>query len=166
MVLAFLAWTVAASWDDHCNANWDIEYHEIGYGAFFVGAQVFVWLSEATLLVAYLFFMDALTSLNLNWWFVEMIFTSGLAFLTMLSSCLYADGIHDAKIDYESTSPPCDLKYSVLEFAVACGFFSMFALIAKCWYLFKELQTSGYLAIDAVQGSAGGEGGEEVTVSV
>lgn len=46
----------------------------------------------------------------------EMLFTSGAAFLTMISVCLFADGIHDAKIDYEhgtNVQSACNLNYSL-----------------------------------------------------
>eukprot|EP00039_Didymoeca_costata_P018323 m.333039 g.333039 ORF g.333039 m.333039 type:complete len:189 (+) comp17052_c0_seq1:107-673(+) len=174
VVMAFIAFIVVASEKERCTTEANqkyylVKYTDIDHGTFFVLIFVLLFLSELALLILYQFSFEYLTTRSFNWYFAEMVFTAFAAFMTLLAVCLLSDGIADAK-DYYEGNPAirCNLKYSTWEFGVAAGFFALFAMIAQCWFLGKELQQSGYMAIDAVSSTNQPSGGQEqeVTVSV
>lgn len=63
--------------------------------------------------------------------------------MMLLSSCLFSDGITYVEDHYNSRGVGKDCQYTGYKFGVAVGFIAFFVMLAKCWYTYKELISSG-----------------------
>ena len=94
----------------------------------------------------------------------------------MLATCLWADGLGDARDYYETShdnKAACNFKYGNFQFGTFLGFISLFIMCGKEYHLYKKVHSTSYEAIDALKstnysgaGSAAASPEDEVTVSV
>jgi hypothetical protein len=171
--LSFIAWIAVVAQNETCTISGEtIKYHDLPHGRFYVGIFVLCTFIEAALLIGYVYMNDALQALSIcgcPWNLTELIFTAGVAFMMLLTDCLFADGIADHK-----TIDGCNINYKGWEFGTACGFFAMFAMLAKTYVLFSSFApgsggggTGEYSNLDGEQSSLSkAKTDDEVTVSV
>mmetsp|Transcript_21615 Transcript_21615/g.56373 ORF Transcript_21615/g.56373 Transcript_21615/m.56373 type:complete len:191 (-) Transcript_21615:137-709(-) len=171
VLLAIIAFGTVVDYKTECprQNGHHIDYKGIPHSEFFVAVYVLLFLIESALLGMYVFAMEVLMSVSINWWLIELIYSAFWSFMMLLASCLLSDGV-DYVEDWYIKQPvkADDCQYTGWKFGVAVGFIAFFVMLGKSWYTYKELRDSGMTSTAGEYTPLNDDNGDpgEVTVSV